>query len=190
MFKDFYGIYKDARNASWNFLIHNHITSLPVDLKSVTGSLGIKVRFDNVGILEPNQRGLTMTDMNVTYIIINKEGPLAENRYTIMHELGHIYLGHPMINNKYARTFDLNNKYEYQAERFAIDVLAPACVLWGLGLHSAEDIAKICNISATSAQRRAERMEILYGRNMFLSHPLERQVFNQFKDFINRNKLE
>ena len=78
---------------------------------------------------------------------------------------------------------------EYQAERFAIDILAPACILWGLNLHTAEEIAKVCGISMSSAQRRAERMEILYQRNMFLSHPLERQVFQQFQKFISENKI-
>lgn len=48
-----------------------------------------------------------------------------------MHKLGHIYLGHQLINGKYTRTFDINSQYEYQAKRFAIDVLTPACVLWG-----------------------------------------------------------
>lgn len=78
---------------------------------------------------------------------------------------------------------------EYQAERFAIDILAPACVLWGLNLHTAEDIAKVCNISMQSAHIRAERMEILYKRNKFLTSPLEKQVFEQFSDFIKQYKL-
>lgn len=77
-----------------------------------------------------------------------------------------------------------NLDMEYQAERFAIDILAPACVLWGLNLHTTKDISEVCNISMASAQRRAERMETLYRRNMFLSHPLERQAFQQFKKFI------
>lgn len=188
MFNEFYGIYKDARDASWRFLILHHINQLPVDLKSITDKLGIKVRFDDAGMLSYNQRGMTITDMNATYIIVRKDGTTAENRYTIMHELGHSYLGHPLIDGKYARTFDISNQYEYQAERFAIDVLAPACVLWGLNLHTAKDISETCNISMTAAQKRAERMKVLYDRNMFLSHPLERQVFNQFADFINQNK--
>nr|DAM47978.1 MAG TPA: IrrE N-terminal-like domain [Caudoviricetes sp.] len=103
------------------------------------------------------------------YIIVDDKLSIAVQRYSIAHEIGHILLGDG----------------EYEAERFAIDILAPACVLWGLNLHTAEDIARVCNISITSAQRRAERMRILYDRNMFLSHPLERQVFEQFRDFIN-----
>ena len=72
-----------------------------------------------------------------------------------MHELGHGYLGHPLIDGKYARAFAIENQYEYEAERFAIDVLVPSCVLWELDLHSAEDIVRVCDISITSARRRA-----------------------------------
>lgn len=188
MFNDFYGIYKDARNASWNFLLLHQIDRLPVDLKSITDKLRINVRVDNAKMLNNNQRGMTLLDNDIIYILVRPNGTANENRYTITHELGHIYLGHPLINGKYARTFDINSEYEYQAERFAIDVLAPACVLWGLGIHTAKEISETCNISMSASQKRAERMKILYNRNMFLSHPLEKQVFNQFKEFINKNK--
>lgn len=189
MFNDFYGTYKDARDASWKFLLYHRISQLPIDLKSITNMLDIKVTFDSKGMLDTGQRGMTLTDKSATYIVVRRGGTPAENRYTIVHELGHIYLGHPMINGKYFRTFDINSSDEYQAERFAIDVLAPACVLWGLDLHTAKDISEVCNISLTAAQRRAERMAVLYQRNKFLISPLERQVFNQFSDFIKQYKL-
>ena len=73
---------------------------------------------------------------------------------------------------------------EQAANRFAADLLAPACVLWGLDLHQAEDIARVCKISIQAAQFRAERMEILYQRNKFLLHPLERAVYRQFEPYI------
>ena len=177
MFNDFYGIYKNARDASWRFLIDYHVDRLPVDLKSITDALGIKVRADNTNVLNPHQRGTTITNNDKTYIIVRKGGKTDENRYTIIHELGHAYLGHPLVDGKYFRTFNSNDSNEYEAERFAIDVLAPACVLWGLDLHTAKDISEACNISLTAAQRRAER-------NRFLTSPLERQVFEQFKPFI------
>ena len=187
MFNDFYGTYKNARNGSWLFLIDYNINQIPVDLKTITDKLGIKVRFDNGKALDFGQRGATMIDDTTPYIVIRKESSIGETRYTIAHELGHIYLGHPMVNGKYARTFDINNANEYEAERFAIDILAPACVLWGLNLHTAKDISEACNISMPAAQRRAERMAVLYQRNRFLTSPLEKQVFQQFKPFI-RNK--
>ena len=190
-----YDIYKQARNTAWNFLIDNGVSELPVNLLSICKNNGYRVFLDSKYIfLGSENRGATFIKNGQWHIILNASDSLPVQRYSLAHELGHIYLNHKLYDGKYGRSFGIQSilqaPEEYQAERFAIDILAPACVLWGLGLHSAEDIAKICNISATSAQRRAERMEILYDRNMFLSHLLERQVFNQFKDFISRNKLE
>lgn len=106
-----------------------------------------------------------------------------------MHEVGHIIMKH----------IQGNPEYEYEAERFAIDVLAPSCVLWGLNIHDPEEIARLCNISLTSAQIRAERMELLYkreqeflrkyGRSCFLQSPLEQKVYKQFQKFIEENKI-
>lgn len=100
--------------------------------------------------------------------------PLPIQRYTIAHEIGHILLG--------------ENSPEDAAERFAIGILAPACVLHALRVERAEDIAKLCNISITAASHRAERMKILNKRDKFLTHPLEEQVFEQFEQFIQFQK--
>lgn len=172
-----YEIYKDSRDASWKFLIKHKINALPVDLKKLTSEMKIAVKNDVSGVLDNNERGKVIQDRKNTTIII-RPSDICQNRFTIMHEIGHIVFGH--TEKSYVKSDD----DEYTAERFAIDVLAPACVLWGLDIHSAEDIQQLCQISFTSAKRRAERMETLYRRNMFLSHPLERKVFSQFKDFI------
>lgn len=174
-----YEIYKNSRDASWKFLIEHKVKSLPVDLKTIVSEMDIKVKKDIDGILQRHERGKLIKDDGKATIII-READIYQNRYTIMHEIGHIVLEH-MENTE-------NESDEYNAERFAIDVLAPACVIWGLDIHSAEDIQKLCQISITSARIRAERMEVLYKRNMFLSHPLERKVFNQFKEFIRKYK--
>ena len=120
--------------------------------------------------------------------IIVPDCPIPQKRYTIMHEVGHIVMKH--IQDK--------PEYEYEAERFAIDILAPACVLWGLNIHDPKNIKKLCNISITSAKKRADRMEILYkreqdflnkyGHSCFLQSQLERQVFKQFRSFIEEQK--
>lgn len=188
MYSEYYGIYQTSRNASWQFLIDNNINKLPVSLGVVCKNLHYKILEDSkIHYLQANQRGISFCKDDIWYIVLQDKLNPPTQRYTLAHELGHIFLGHPLIDGKYGRTF-ANNQEEYQAERFAIDILAPACVLWGLDLHSAEDIARVCNISITSAQKRARRMEELYRRNMFLSHPLERQVYQQFKKFIEENK--
>ena len=187
-----YNAYKDVRNAVWQTLIDCSITTLPIPLKSIVGHFRAKLMDnDKVNILRDNQLGCLAVMNDELYIVLDRSVSIQRQRYTIAHEIGHIALGH----NLNGVTLNRDNVIiyadvqEYQAERFAIDILAPACILWGLNLHTAEEIAKVCGISMSSAQRRAERMEILYQRNMFLSHPLERQVFQQFQKFISENKI-
>lgn len=178
-----YEIYKNARDASWRFLIQHNICSLPVDLKSIISVMRITVRKDDSGILRSDERGRTVNESGDLHIIVRDE-PVPQKRYTIMHEIGHIVLGHTESDGR-------SDVDEYAAERFAIGVLAPACVLWGIGVKMAEEIAELCNISITSARIREKRMQELYARNKFLTSPLERQVLEQFSDFINskRQKL-
>ncbi|MBR7084265.1 MAG: hypothetical protein IKI37_03710, partial [Oscillospiraceae bacterium] len=79
---------------------------------------------------------------------------------------------------------------EQAADKFAIDMLAPACVLWGMNIHTPEEISKLCHISHQAACYRAKRMQLLYQRGMFLTHPLERRVYAQFFQFIRENRKE
>lgn len=83
---------------------------------------------------------------------------------------------------------------EQAANVFASRLLAPACVLWGCGVHTPEQIAALCSISLPAARFRAARMAELYereraflmtrGRSCFLLSPLERQVYEAFADYI------
>lgn len=175
-----YEIYKNTRDASWKFLIQLNVCSLPVDLKPIISVMGITVRKDNSGILRSDERGRTVNENGNLHVIV-RDDPIPQKRYTIMHEIGHIVLRHTETDGR----FDVD---EYAAERFAIGVLAPACVLWGLDIRTAEEIADLCNISITSAKIWEKRMQELYARNKFLTSPLERQVFEQFSYFINSKK--
>lgn len=174
-----YGIYKQVRNASWQFLIDNKVSSFPVDLRTIVKSMGIKVRRDDGTFLNDN-KGATFFSSDTCYIVTAPNLTAQEARYTVAHELGHITLGHTLFNG----SANLPKREEYEAERFAISILAPACVLWGLDLHTPEEISTLCNISSGYAIKRAERMAKLYERNKFLTSQLECQVFQQFKPYI------
>lgn len=169
--------YNQIRDAGWTCLVRSQVNSIPVNLSQICRCYGIKIIKNSTlqeSRLLSNERAKNMRIDDVYYIIVNDIDPIPVQRYSIAHEIGHILLG--------------EDASEYEAERFAIGVLAPACVLWGLNLHSAEDIARFCNISLTAAKNRANRMKVLYGRNMFLSHPLERQLYEQFEQFIQEKK--
>lgn len=168
-----YDVYKGVRNASWKCLIDCKIDRLPTELGKICKANGIQIKKNSTldqDKLLPNERGKTHYIDGKCFIIVRDTDQLPVQRYTIAHEIGHILLG--------------ENSPENTAERFAIGILAPACVLHALEIDSAEDIAKLCNISITAASHRSNRMKILNQRDMFLKHPLERAVYEQFKPFI------
>lgn len=175
-----YAIYKNARNASWNCLIDCGTTELPVKPVQIALHYGINCTYSDT-LQHDGEIGYK--DGKVS-IAIRRDQLQTRQRYTIMHELGHYLLGH-LGDTPLSRSRDsVRPEEEYAANRFAADVLMPACVLWALDIHTAEDIAKLCNVSPPAARSRAERMAVLYQRDKFLLHPLERQVFQQFQRFI------
>ena len=181
-----YGKYKDARNASWQCILDFNINKLPVmvtDIIKKSESIRLFKESD-VHMLENSESGKTILHNGFFEIVYRDTEPSYRCRFTISHELGHIFLGHLLINTPVYRTFAVRDDLESSANVFARDLLAPACVLHELHATTAEEIAKICNISMQAAKNRAERMQVLEARNTYYLHPLERQVRQQFEQFI------
>jgi len=185
-----YGIYKNVRNASWQCLIDYKIAALPVDLLKIASEAGIKIlKNSEVGELSGGESGICLLDGDIWYLVYDDEATVGRRRFTIAHEFGHIFLGHELLTGYHGRTFNADKpQSEKEADMFAARLLAPACVLWGLDLHTGDEIAQVCNISMAAAKIRAERMALLYGRQKFLTDPLERKVYEQFKGYIERTK--
>lgn len=188
-----YHTYTRSRDASWQFLIDNNITALPLAFHDVCTANNIKLyRYIGESYFKSNERGVAFKEGSRFNIFVNGTDELQVQRYTIAHEMGHIFLGHITGDKVHARISGLkpalSGSSEYQAERFAAGILAPACVLWGLGIHSAKDIAELCIIPLEEARRRAARMRELYKRDAFLKSPLEKKVFEQFESFITEMK--
>ena len=70
-----------------------------------------------------------------------------------------------------------------QADVFAICLLAPLCVLHGLNIYAAKEIAAVCGIPMQEAQKRAADMEAAKMSGMYTHTPLEAQVLKLFKGF-------
>ncbi len=191
-----YKLYQKSRNLSWEVIINENINSLPVSVTKLCDNMGIAVRYYN----SPDDNdGYCHIANGQPFIFVNKNMPIPRQRFTAAHELGHILLGHVGKYKLVNREPSLNdNPIEQQANIFASRLLAPACVLWALHITTAEEIQELCNISCTSSKFRLERMNILYQRekdfikkynkSCFLMSPLERQVFEQFAEFINHHK--
>lgn len=186
-----YGRYKNIRNASWQALIDFQFSQLPVMLTDVAKQAGIKIiKNSDCRVLSNNQIGLSIYANNKWYIIYDDRNSKERCRFTIAHELGHIFLGHSVTNNGRFRTVGEIDKPEEEqaADMFAIRFLAPACILKGLNLHTAEEISKACCISHQAAKHRANRMTVLYKRNKFLLSSLEKQVYKNFENYIKNNR--
>ena len=175
-----YDAYKKARDTAWKTLIECNVNCLPVPLADICTFYNAKILLNSdlsTNKLGSGEKGKTVFVNSQYFIIVDDSNSVPVQRYTIAHEIGHICLNH--FNNQ----IQDRDREEYEAERFAIDLLAPACVLWGINLHTADEIAVACNISLQSSKIREECMKVLYERDKFLTSPLERQVSNQFKDF-------
>lgn len=186
-----YGKYRQSRNASWETLIEFGVNSLPIMPLDICRQAGIKVyKNSDVRLLTGKQIGLSFYHDGSFRIIIDDRQIVTRRRFTLAHELGHIFLGHILVDTPQGRTFDSSRpETERQANVFASRLLAPACVLWGINAQTAEQIASVCNISYEAAKIRAERMEVLRKRGKFLTSPLERQVSQQFESYIKNNRL-
>lgn len=182
-----YGLYKNARNAAWQCLIDFKINSLPVNVSKIAAKSGIKIIKDSkANILKEDQSGMTIVQEGKFYIVYKDSEAPERCRFTVAHELGHIFLGHLLtaVPACAYRTFTVRNDLESSANVFARDLLAPACILHELGATSPEDIAKICDISLEAAHIRATRLRLLEERNAWYLSPLERKVRKQFEKYI------
>lgn len=194
-----YTKYQHSRNAAWQILIDHHVTALPIRVSALCKEMGIPIYLQD--LTDADGDGYSMMIDGRPVIVVNNQCSLQRQRFTAAHELGHIILGHvgiyPLINREPSPDDD---PLEQQANVFASRLLAPAIVLRDLGVTSAEEIARICDISAPAAAFRWERLQLLYererqflaerGRSCFGLHPMERAVQKQFKEFVAHKTYE
>lgn len=197
-----YEAYRYARDMSWKFLIACNIGRLPVDVGVICDSRGYKLYSyaDGMRIIKAFGReeqckrsdGFTILYEGTYYIFYSDNCMTERQRFTVAHEIGHIVLGHLSEGGYTTRNREPkpgDHPIETQANQFAARLLAPACVLNALNAATTKEISELCGISMQAAEFRTFRMQTLQKRNMFLSHPLERQVYQQFQPYI-RKKLK
>ena len=200
-----YGLYRNVRNASWKFLIDFNICELPIDVFKICEQLNIQIKSyeelpEIISII--GQQGRTVDeegfcmlfDKNWFIFYKNDYRSYANINFVILHELAHILLGHKTRiesnNGKilYTNKKNMNSQLEKEADMFAIRIMSPACVLKELNLHTPEEIMEVCHLPYIYAEKRAQRIEELYKRNMFYKQPLEIKVREQFSPFVSRLK--
>lgn len=183
-----YKDYKKSRDLSWEILIKENLTELPVPIVKICKHLNISVKYD-VSLWNSGNDGYSTIIKSKMFIFVNPYCSKQRIRFTIAHELGHILLGHvgkyQLVNREPSPN---DNSIEQAANVFASRLLAPAIVLWGCKVQTPQEIAILCDISVISAEYRFERLQKLYIRNRFLTSDLEHQVFCQFQNFIERHQ--
>lgn len=200
-----YEKYCKSRDMAWDILIDHKITTLPVRIAPLMEEMGITLQsfaaaapvLAELGLSEQVKGcdGYAAHIGSTTLVYYDDTRPTRRVRYTLAHELGHLCLGHiPRTDN--GRLPIILPEQEQQANSFAARLLAPACVLWGLGLHTAYDISSECGISMAAAKVREQRMATLYqreamwlrtkGHSCFCCTPKERQLYEQFAVYIQR----
>lgn len=198
-----YNKYQKSRDLAWQILISHKIKQLPVKVSSICRSMGYYVisyacAYDaiiNMGLSDMARKSDGFTCGGI--IFYNEQCTIQRQRFTVAHELGHILLhGGQGICNREPSAND--NPTEQEANVFASRLLAPACVLWGIGVTNAGQISEICDISMQSAKFRIKRLQELYdrekdfmqkyGKSCFLLSSQERAVYEQFYDYIKIHK--
>lgn len=187
------------RDRAWQFILRNPICELPVDCDSLAAGLGYAVmsyddyaaargwetervtrRFGGDGFcfFGPRTRRF--------YIVVSGDRPQFIRRWTLMHEIAHIELGH--ISGLYPELTRVRSVYrdmlEVEAQGFARRVLCPSVVLYDCGARDTAEIASLCGISPTAAGFRSDYMDVLRARGMFGVSPLERAVREKFAPFV------
>lgn len=186
-----YRKYTRVRDAAWQALIDCKISEMPVSLSKICGDSGIKLLKNSITHkLVEGEYGVSIKQNNVWYIVFDDYDTIQRIRFTVAHEIGHIFLGHEMRYGYYTRRDNIvKPAAEKEADMFAARLLAPACVLWGINALTAQQIADVCNISLSAASYRAERIDLLRERGKFLTSPLEQIVYKQFENYIRNNRL-
>lgn len=189
------------REQAWDFIINNNINSLPVDSSALAYQLGYKTlpytqyarsigeSLDSITKIYGHD-GFTFWNRqdNKFYICYNDFLPPVVVRWTIMHEIAHIVLGHvtpdqPVLTRIRLMSHPLMEK---EADGFTRRVLCPSIVLHNCGAIKAPEIMALCGISFQAAQHRSNYIKLLEQRNKWLSTPKERIVQQQFYLFMFR----
>lgn len=172
-------------------LIECKISELPIRLNLIIKKYSWKVhsystakQFANVEELEIMKTDIGYAKINKDtgqyYIFYDESQPIEVQRFTIAHEIGHIFLDHFNITPQ---------NREQEANMFAARLLMPLCVIYECGLRSPAEISKMCGVSMISAKFRYKRLLEVAPRNKFYTNKMEYVIYEQFKDFIAGNEF-
>lgn len=144
---------KEARHAAQGILNSAGHESGVVEIKNLM--VAVKQAFPDLtiaGLPGTHFRGkgdaMTQRRGNSIFIIYNEDMPIVRKRFSVAHEIGHLFMGHLHGNS----SLDLNtqNYDELEAHAFAAELLMPPKLLKldiKDGIKKPEELAKKYNVS-------------------------------------------
>lgn len=190
-----YKRYQSARDAAWRMLLQYKVNRLPVDVEEMARHIGVDIQS---GPVFSGAAARSIRKKGKWCIQVQKNLPFSRYRFAVAHELGHLVLQHKTVRledgtftfagnqNAGDVLMDAQLDADTDADMFAIRLLAPACVLHELGYQDARRIGDACGLPPDAARMRAERMQLLNQRNVYFTHPLERQLQRQFAPYVRK----
>lgn len=186
---------------AWEALLKSGICEMPVNLGKVCQGLGIRlytthegypiIKALGLGNSATCSDGFAYRDDQLKIIFYARAVPKERRRFTVAHEIGHLALEHDGSDAE---------REEREASRFASHLLAPSCVLRGVGAYDSGRIMRLCGMSYTAARIAAERMMRSaykerdyyrqWGRPQFFLSETEWRLYRQFEPFIKENKAQ
>ncbi|UWD42755.1 ImmA/IrrE family metallo-endopeptidase [Clostridioides difficile] len=117
---------------------------------------------------------------NTFVICYNTYYPFHSIRWTLMHELSHIFLGHATKTNVLKLHSKSNKLFEVEAEAFTKHILCPNAVLLHCKILEISEIMYFCGVDKNIALKKS--VSLKEGKNSITD--LENLVIKQFNVFI------
>jgi len=195
--------YKVTNEKALLFLLQYRVSTLPIHPNEIIKELKCSIKtyrhytkkldctVQDISEACGSIDGYSIYDENKQkYKIIYNDEIVSEERirFTLMHEIAHIYLGHfiDFEQTKLCRGGLYEDDLEVldkEANHFASKVLAPEIVLLHAGWKSPKMIRQQCALSTEASKYKAENIVKMEQKRNFITN-LEVRVLRQFNKFI------
>ncbi|MDA8212130.1 MAG: ImmA/IrrE family metallo-endopeptidase [Clostridia bacterium] len=177
------------------FLQARNITKYPLDLEEVVKTLQmskhVKIIYDYT--LDDEIDAYLYESKRRLYIVVNGHRPPERQRFTIAHEIGHLYIGHEPVR---INGWDMHEDYqEDEANDFAAGLLMPASRVYTLAEHHRnvlqllEVVKKYFDVSLAAAAKRITNLDIFRGAILLKDRAGQNTYFNyRTSDFYDDNE--
>lgn len=184
-----------SRLTAWEIIKKHNIKNLPVDLNIFIRELDIQLLTYNDYALLTNQTVeniIEAYDNDAFTLLMNGSHHIVHNtdiksvhrkRWTLMHEISHILLGHIEDGVTLKRSI-IKEQLDREADNLTARILAPSCILYLCEVTSAAELSMLCDISLVAGSNRYHHLVELRKKAKFFTCKQEREILPQFLPFI------